>query len=115
MEEEPTRSREDLEREIKSLKDRLGYCIEGTKRAAIAFRVMVPEERRKERAFILNLAVLEAIGREPSWTAPALASLCRVGGIAFAMELVLGVQREGGEEWKAACQAVIEKLKKHCE
>lgn len=109
------RSREELEREILSLKDRLGYCVEGAKRAAVAFRVLVSEERKKELAWKLNHDILHAIGREPSWTGPALAAHARVSGIAFAMEEVMELRRKGGGEWKAACDAVLERLKGHCQ
>ena len=115
MSDEKIRSREELEHELKGLKDRLAYAVETAKYAKLLLDLYVIAELKKTREFRVNYAAVEAVAKETPMAGPSVAMVGNHYGMKRAAEIALEMSRRGGEEWHAACKAVAEELTRRTE
>lgn len=104
--------REALEREVKGLRDALDYAVEAAKHVKVALQMYVPPELQKHREIQLQIEIMDAISKETSMVGPLLSAASQRYAFERAVDLALDVARDGGEEWRAACEAVAARLRK---
>lgn len=105
-----TPTRDQLEREVLSLKDRLGVALATVTCARNLVVGWVGEDAKKSSEYKRLLALVTTVAKEGSMAPPLLARLGWQQGMKEARILVLEAAAKGGDEWKAGCQRAVEEI-----
>jgi hypothetical protein len=106
-----TPTREDLEREVASLKDRLNFVMGAMTVARNLVVGWVPEEIKKSSEYKRLLNLVTATVKEGSMAAPALARMGWQAGMKEAKDILAETGKKSAEsEWKAACVRACEEI-----
>jgi hypothetical protein len=106
-----TPSRQELEREVASLRDRMQFVMEAMTVARNLVVAWVPEDTRKSSEYKRLLGLVTAVVKEGPMAAPALARLGWQQGMKEAKDVLASTATLGDDaEWKAALKRAAEEI-----
>lgn len=108
-----TPTRQELEREILSLKDRLSVAMAASLCARNLLVGWTMPEVRKGEDYKRLLAFVTAVAKESPVATPLLARLGWQEGMKEAKRLAADVSKSGDDEWKAALKRLSEEIDKY--
>lgn len=105
------KTREQLEKEVISQQDAIGYAVNVAQAAKRLLDLYVPSDTKKRREFQQLYAFVVAVAGEDGLAGPRLAAFAHREGMLDAMRLSEAVaSRSGHEEWKAGVRALAEEI-----
>lgn len=105
-----TPTRLELEREVASLKDRLGVAMSAVVCARNLLMGWVREELKNGTEYKRLFAMVSAIAKEAPMGPPLLARLGWQQGMKEAIIIVRDVAVRGEGDWRAACDRAVEEI-----
>lgn len=107
-----TPTRQDLEREVASLRDRLDVAMGAAVCARNVLVGFVDEKLKKGGEYKRLLAFVTAVAKESPMATPYYARLGWQQGMKEAKDLAVLIEKDGDAEWKAALKRLIEEIDK---
>lgn len=103
--------RDVLERRLQATEDALAYALHAMKAAKHLIQRAVPVGMQ-DKTLLRIRTMIETMADTPVMAGPALANFVYRQTMTEAAGLAGQVARKGDAEWKAACAAVVEELRK---
>lgn len=107
-----TPTRQELEREVLSLKDRLGVAMGAAVCAKNVLTGWVSADLKKGAEYKRLMAFVSAVAKESPMATPLFARIGWQQGMKEAVDLLNDLAKEGPDEWKAAITRAVKEIEK---
>lgn len=107
-----TPTRQELEREVLSLKDRLGVAMAASVCARNVLLGWVSADLKKGGEYKRLMAFVSAVAKESPMATPYFARIGWQQGMKEAVDLLKELSKDGADEWKAALTRAVEEIEK---